>query len=145
MNKSVSVLSAVVFVLSLLCSAKPIQVQLSPSYYVNPLTLNGESLNYGTFSLNSRGVMTVIEGDLVSEKPKPMPFRVHLQRAGVIVRKGASDETREVYSVQLGELLPFAQFGDELVITPVRPTDQWAKRVIRLQSFNWLTLNKTGC
>ncbi len=125
--------------LMLLWVAKTASAQPEPVIYCNPLTINGHPLNYDTFSLNSRGVLAVVEA--ASQRHKPVSFRVYLRRAGAIVRQGASNETRDVYSAQLDELLPFARFGDELVIEPTQATNQQIRRVIKLKSFNWLVLN----
>lgn len=130
----------------LLLAATIVSTQLGPNVYSNPLTINGHPLNNDTLSPDSRGVLAVVDGDPASQRHKPVSFRVWLRRAGVIVRLGASSETRVVQSVQLAKLLRFAQFGDELIVEPAQPGNQRGRRVIKVRSSNnwlisWLTMN----
>jgi hypothetical protein len=104
--------------------------------YNEPVTLNGEPVDYFTFSLHTRGFIGLREDNMVSERKRPIPFRLYLRRKGAIVRQAGSTETGNAYVVQLDAIMPFARYGDELVLMPVRPTDQHAKRVIKLNSFN---------
>lgn len=145
MPNRISILITGIAGLLLLAQAGP--ARSLPDICGNPLTVNGQPFNYDTFPVNSWGVLALVEGDPASKHAKPMPFRVYLRRAGTVVRRGASDETREVYSVQLAEVLSAARLGDELVVEPAGPSaNPRAKRVIRLTWFNYLTLkNGDGC
>ena len=128
-----------IIILSLLLLATQlILAQQRPDFYSNSLTINGYPLYHDTLSLDSQGVLAIVDGDPASQRHKPVSFRAWLRRAGVIVRQGASSETRVVYSVQLNELLSFARFGDELIVEPAQPSNQRGRRVFKLRSFNWL-------
>lgn len=119
-----------------------------PTFHRNPFTLNGQPLfNYDAFSLNSRGVLALVEGNPASAQCKPVRFRAYLRRAGVVVQRGPSEPILAGYSVQLHEVLRYALPGDELVIDPVDPAHEQAKRVILLKAFAWLLPkpNADGC
>lgn len=114
--------------------------------YDDPVTLNGHPVDYFTFSLHTRGFIGLRESNMVSEHQRPIPFRLYLQRKGAIVRQVGSSEAGNVHTVQLDAVMPFARYGDELVLMPVRPTDIRSKRVIKLTSYNFfVTSFGRGC
>lgn len=143
-------LTKFVFCLALcLMLAQSGRAQSGTAVYSIALTLNGHPLNYDTFWVSTRGVLAVVEGNPASRSHKSLPFRVYLRRAGATIRQGASNQTRDVYSVQLDELLPTARFGDELIIESAQPASQQpVRRVIKLREFNWITewlTRRDGC
>ncbi|GAB4018042.1 hypothetical protein [Spirosoma koreense] len=114
------------------------------NYSANPLILNGKPLEYADFSLISRGSLSVVAGNAESETLVKIPFRIYLRRDGMLIHKGASDSSREVYDIDVATVLSLAQVGDELVIDPVRRTDGAARRIIRVRSIFWL-FPQRGC
>lgn len=115
---------------------QPADAHHSAALYGDPVTLNGHPVDYFTFSLHTRGVIGLREANMVTEHQRPIPFRLYLRRKGAIVRQIGSNETVDLYAVQLDTIMPFARYGDELVLVPVRQTDQRSKRVIKLNAYN---------
>lgn len=119
----------------------------TPTVYHDAVTVNGQSIDYNTLPMYSRGVLAFVEGRPASPDRKPMLFRVTLRRAGVAVQQWpAAGRVEGVYSVQLNEIWPLAHLGDELVVEPVgnsihQETYSRGKRVFRLIMMDWLLLN----
>ena len=135
-----------------------VHAQPKRDFVFNPITLNGHALSVAGVALNSRGILAMIEGDPLralfnvpnwratcETKPQhqPMSFRVLLRRDGAVVKQWPADEAKPGYSVQLDELWPFAQPGDELIFEPTRAMDELAKRIIQVMPINWLPAD--GC
>ena len=121
------------------------------NFYGNPLTLNGKTLNYSSFSMSSRGMLAVVDGDPESKEATKVPFRIYFKRAGAIVMPNISDNTQPVYyDIEVAAILALAHPGDDLVIEPTRKTDLVAKRVIKLKPLNsclppnWLFFSVNG-
>ncbi|GAB3697178.1 hypothetical protein GCM10027592_21050 [Spirosoma flavus] len=108
-----------------------------PTFYANPLLLNGKSLNYETFSLYSEGTLAVVSGNPESEEAVKIPFHIYLIRDGIFIREGASDNRQVVYSVDVTKVLAGARPGDDLIIEPARSVDTQARRIIRLKPIIW--------
>ncbi|MBD2755880.1 hypothetical protein [Spirosoma validum] len=104
----------------------------------NPLVLDGNSLDYTFFSIFSKGRLAVVSGEPASKDAVKIPFRIYLRRSGMIIQKGASDNGRQYYDVDIATVLAQAQHGDELVIDPVYKTDWVARRILRVRSMFWL-------
>ena len=128
--------SALLMVILLIWMIQPAIARPTAAFYNDPVTLNGHPVDYFTFSLHTRGVIELRENNMVLEHQRPIPFRLYLRRKGTIIRQVGSNETVDVYAVKLDDIMPFAQYGDELVLMPVRPTDQRSKRVIKLNAYN---------
>ncbi|MEZ0541317.1 hypothetical protein [Fibrella arboris] len=110
----------------------------------NALVLNGHRVDYSTFWLNKTGVLAIVTGDPQSANHKPVAFRVSLRRAGTVVRQWPANQTETVYSLQVDEIWPNAQLGDELIVEPANcPADGSTgcrgKQVLKMQGFNWLS------
>lgn len=136
MNKLIHLLNLVVLI-TLLLNSKSVQAHEKRNFYGNPLTLNGKPLNYTSFSLSSRGMLAVVDGDPESKEATKIPFRIYLKRAGAVVSPSVSDNTQPVYyDIDVSAVLALARPGDDLVIEPVRKTDLAAKRVIKLKPLN---------
>lgn len=118
------------------CMIQPAIAHTTATVYDDPVTLNGRPVDYFTFSLHTRGFIGLRESNMVSERQRPIPFRLYLQRKGAIVRQIGSSETGDAYVVPLDAIMPFARYGDELVLMPVRSADIASKRVIKLNSYN---------
>ncbi len=103
---------------------------LNTNFYGNPLLLNGSPLDYADFSINSRGILTLVEGNPESPDAKKVPFRIYLRREGVVILQGKSDTRREVTEIELAEVLAEAKPNDHLIIVPVRKSDRKAKRIL---------------
>ena len=132
-------------ILSVLIS-QPATSHQTAVLYDDPVTLNGHPVDYFTFSLHTRGFIGLRESNMVSEHQRPIPFRLYLQRKGAIVRQIGSNESGNVHTVQLDAIMPFARYGDELVLMPVRATDIRSKRVIKLTPYNLFVFNfGPGC
>ena len=101
-------------------------------FYGNPLVLNGKPLDYQTFWKGSKGVLALVKGNPNSSTPLKVPFRIYLKHEGQVVNKGLSSDSRELYEVEIAHILALAQFGDQLIVEPVRKSDANAKRIINL-------------
>ena len=99
----------------------------------NPLLLNGQVLDYGTFDLNSKGLLTVVSGKPETAEAKPIPFYVSLRRNGkVLDNKQMPFLNKELYKVNLSDIFPFSKNGDLLIIKPAKAEDWRAKRILKL-------------
>ena len=125
---------------------KPANSQLQANMYWNPVTVNGQPINYQAFSIHTRGVLALVQGDLRSPQHKQVPFRVSIRRSGKIVRQWPSGDATKHYSLQLQTMMPFVCFGDELVVEPAGPDGQWGKQIIRVAIMNWINwFTGDGC
>ena len=103
------------------------------NFYDNPLLLNGKPLDYSFFGLGSRGELAVIKGAAATGKPTNVPFYVYLRRDGLKVAiPGKERPDPAQISVDISEVLKYAEPGDQLVIEPVRKEDGAAKRILNI-------------
>jgi bla regulator protein blaR1 len=98
--------------------------------YANPILLNGQPLDYSTFSIKSKGTLTLMKGKPTSSEAIKIPFRVYLRRNGVIVyeKKSASKLTQ----IEISEVLALSKAGDQIIINPTEKADYKAKRIINV-------------
>lgn len=98
--------------------------------YANPILLNGQPIDYSTFSIKSKGTLMLMKGKPTSPESVKIPFRVYLRRNGVIVyeMKGASKLTQ----VEISEVLALSKAGDQIIINPTEKVDYKAKRIINV-------------
>ncbi len=130
----------------LLGLVKPATAQLQANLYWNPVTVDDRPVDYNAFSINTRGVLALVEGDLRSANHKQVPFRVSIRRNGKIVRQWPAGNAKEHYALQLNTMMPFVRFGDELVVEPIGHDGQWRKQIIRVAIMNWINwFTKDGC
>ncbi len=102
-------------------------------FFCNPLILNGKSLDYGSFSINSQGQLAVVSGDPNAANPVNVPFYISIRRNGYLVQHGQMDFlNRKLYSVDLEEVLSFSRPGDQLLIIPAKQSDWKAKRILNI-------------
>lgn len=113
--------------------------------HCNPLLLDGQSLDYDTFTINSSGELTVIKGeysdfDQTAPNYNPrspefikIPFTVRLRRDGKILESEGMDFlNREGYKIEISKVLAFGKPGDQLIINPANKEDWKAKRILKL-------------
>jgi len=130
----------------LLGLVKPANAQLQANLYWNPVTVDDCPVDSDAFSINTRGVLALVDGDLRSPKHKKVPFRVFIRRSGKIVKQWPAGSASNQYSLQLKTLMPFVRFGDELVLEPVGPDRKWSRRIIRVAIMNWINwFTGDGC
>lgn len=98
--------------------------------YANPILLNGQPLDYSTFSIKSKGTLTLMKGKPTSGEAIKIPFRVYLRRNGVIVyeKKSAAKLTQ----IEISEVLALSKAGDQIIINPTEKVDFKAKRIINV-------------
>ena len=101
--------------------------------HCNPLLLNGQSLDYGHFTLKSTGELALIKGEPGSSKASKIPFVVRLRRNGNIVEtKNMDFLNKELYKIEISKVLAFGLPGDQLIINPANKVDWKAKRILKL-------------
>ncbi|MEY4905417.1 MAG: hypothetical protein RLZZ292_3232 [Bacteroidota bacterium] len=99
----------------------------------NPLQINGLQLDYNTFDLSARGVLTVVKGNPASKEAQTIPFSISIRRNGEILKdKKMSFLNKTLYKIDLSNIFPFTQPGDILIVNPVRKEDWKAKRLLKL-------------
>jgi hypothetical protein len=102
-------------------------------FFSNPLLLNGKPLDYSEFTLDSKGILTVIKGDVKTGVTTQVAFNVYLRRNGIKVRVlGKERRGLEQLKIELSEILLFARHGDQLVIEAIRKEDGAVKRILKL-------------
>jgi hypothetical protein len=103
------------------------------TYYCNPLLLDGKSLDYGNFTINTKGELALLRGALKSSKATKIPFFVHLRRDDKILDdKNMDFLNKEYYEIEISKVLAFSKPGDQLIIDPVNKEDWLAKRILKL-------------
>lgn len=132
--------------ISLLLSVAPSgNTKDKSNVYDNAVTMNGHPIHYDALPMYSQGVLAFVAGDPQSPKHKSMLFRATLRRGGSAVQQWPEKGTKGIYSVQLDEIWPSVQLGDELVIEPVYGTNEVykpGKRVFKLGIINLFTWKK---
>jgi hypothetical protein len=99
----------------------------------NPLMLNDKVLDYGTFDLQSKGVLTLVKGNLITVKATPIPFYISIRRNGKILDdKNMLFLNKPLYKINLSKIFPFSEEGDLLIINPVNSENWKAKRILKL-------------
>ncbi len=103
------------------------------NFNTNPLQLNGQMLDYGSFDMGSKGVLTVVRGNSESKDAETVPFYVNIRRNGKIIEnKKMSFLNKVVYKINLSDVFPFCKEGDVLIVNPSRVEDWKAKRILKL-------------
>jgi hypothetical protein len=97
--------------------------------HCNPLLLDGAPLDYKTFNIESKGQLTVVNGDPKMAGSEKIPFYLQLVRNGEEIHF----LSQESYQVEISKVLAFARYGDHLVITPAFHRHWKAKRLIELK------------
>jgi len=144
-----SFLSFVIIVISILFSQTILGGENEKPFY-NSVLFNGKPLIYDQFSLNSRGVLTMVMNDSETREIKTMLFKIYLKRQDKILPFGGSDHGNGVSKIEVSDILKFANLGDQLVIEPVEKKTQMFTRVIFLRYSFFLEFlnrggNKDGC
>jgi hypothetical protein len=111
----------------------------------NPIRLNGGAFDYRSFTLQSRGKLSIVEGDPNDEKAKKIPFTVYLKRNGEMFFVGQFLVQKDVYEVEISDVLAYAFGGDELILEPTRKEDRKAKQIIPLKRLEFWAINRDGC
>jgi hypothetical protein len=109
------------------------EIGLAENIYCNPLLLDGKGLDYGVFTLRTRGELTLVKGDPGSHGSVKISFFVRLRRGGKIV-DGTNMElfNKEIDAIEISKVLAMGQPGDQLIIDPARKEDWKAKRILNL-------------
>jgi hypothetical protein len=105
----------------------------SPDFLCNPLQLNGQPLDYNTFSLASKGELTLIKSYPVIGQTVAIPFRIYVRRNGVILMIPEENilNPRNL-KIEISKILQYAKEGDQLIIEPANKDDWRAKRILKL-------------
>jgi hypothetical protein len=109
----------------------------TPATSRSALTLNGTPINYEEFGINSQGVLALYQGNVSSYKRRAVPFRLMVSRGSTVIGQWPRGNVLETYAQPMDEVWPFVRLGDELIVTPTRPTDGESQRVIKIQKLNW--------
>ena len=109
------------------------------------ILLNGRPFDIQSFTLESRGILTIVEGEANQEKAKKVPFKIYLKRNGEMFFVGQFLVKKDVYEAEISEVLAYAFGGDELILELSEKSENKGKRVIRLKSLEFWRINKDGC
>jgi hypothetical protein len=110
----------------------PNSIGQSAQFAANPLQINGKSLDYDNFGVNTRGILTLVKGDPASKDGQLIPFNVYIRRNGKILEdKKMLFLGKVLFEVNLSDIFPFGQDGDVLIVNPVRAEDWKAKRILK--------------
>jgi hypothetical protein len=102
------------------------------NFYCNPLVLNGKPLDYGGFSRQSKGELTLIKGAPFTALNTQIPFYVYLRRNGVLIKLPGEALSGKRLKIEISTILKFSKTGDELIIEPANADDWQAKRILKL-------------
>jgi hypothetical protein len=103
------------------------------SFFDNPLMINGTPLDYGEFTLESAGELTVIKKAPITGATIEVPFYIYLRRDGIKVSlpQGGRHDSKQT-KINLSEILDHAKAGDHLIIEAVNKEDGAIKRILKL-------------
>jgi predicted nucleic acid-binding Zn ribbon protein len=103
------------------------------NFHTNPLQINGRMLDYNTFDLSTKGMLTVVKGNPTSKEAQAIPFSISIRRNGeILTDKKMSFLNKTLYKVNLSDIFPFSQHGDILIVNPARVEDWKGKRLLKL-------------
>lgn len=111
------------------------EIGQNANIYCNPLTLNGQVLDYSNFNIKSQGQLSVVTGDPKSANATKIPFYISLRRNGKIIKEVKMGFLKQqIYSIEISKVLSFSKAGDQLLIIPANKTDWKAKRILKIIS-----------
>jgi beta-lactamase regulating signal transducer with metallopeptidase domain len=100
-------------------------------FQCSPLLIDGRPLDSTVFTIETRGTLTLVQGDPASSAATRLGFRVSLRRDGKILDEPkAALLNRALLEADLGQVLAFARPGDQLIVDPVDAGDARARRII---------------
>ena len=109
------------------------------------ILLNGRPFDIQSFTLESKGILTIVEENSNQEKAKKVPFKIYLKRNGEMFFVGQFLVKKDVYEAEISEVLAYAFGGDELILELSGKSENKGKRTIRLKSLEFWRINKDGC
>jgi hypothetical protein len=109
------------------------------------ILLNGHPFDIQSFTLSSKGILTIVEDNQNQEKVKKVPFKIYLKRNGEMFFVGQFLVKKDVYEAEISEVLAYAFGGDELILELSGKSENKGKRTIRLKSLEFWRINKDGC
>lgn len=109
------------------------------------ILLNGYPIDIQSFTLSSKGVLTIVEDNANQEKAKKVPFKIYLKRNGEMFFVGQFLVKKDVYEAEISEVLAYAFGGDELILELSGKSENKGKRIIRLKNLEFWRINKDGC
>jgi hypothetical protein len=109
------------------------------------ILLNGYPIDIQSFTLSSKGILTIVEDSPNQEKVKKVPFKIYLKRNGEMFFVGQFLVKKDVYEAEISEILAYAFGGDELILELSGKSENKGKRTIRLKSLEFWRINKDGC
>lgn len=101
------------------------------NFHVNPLLLNGKSMDLTSVSTATRGLLSIVPE--ASGEDNRVAFYIYLKRAGKIVDGDSYGHNHSVQEIELAGVLRSALPGDQLVVDPVRENDKKWRRVLTIQ------------
>jgi hypothetical protein len=103
------------------------------NFSANPLQINGKMLDYNTFDLSTRGMLTVVKGNPNSKEAQAVPFSISIRRKGkILTDKKMAFLNKTFYKIDLSDIFKFSEHGDILIVNPTRTEDWKAKRLLKL-------------
>jgi len=101
--------------------------------YCNPILLDGRLLDYGNFTITTRGELELIKGEPESSGSTKIPFFIRLRRDDKIIdNKNMGFLHKQLYEIEISTVLAFSRPGDQLIIAPVNKVDWKAKRILKI-------------
>jgi hypothetical protein len=105
------------------------------NFVSNPLYLNGQAMDVNKFSLESKGVLTlvIVKDKSETRESTPVPFYVSIRRNGKILdAQEMPFLNKEIFEINLADIFAFSKQGDMLIIVPAKAEDWKAKRILKL-------------
>lgn len=151
-NITLNLLLTLLFTLVLAVS-QALPESKTDSFYYNPLLLNGKTMNIETFSVVSKGILSMITQNPKTAPNENIPFLIYLMRTGKVVDGKAYAYNHPVMSVEISKILKSAKVGDHLVIESAPGATKFNRKVLVVKSaqpmprFDWFysLINKDRC
>lgn len=111
----------------------------------NLLLLNKLIVGATNLSIQSRGMLEMVQGNPYDPKAVRVPIKAYLKRAGKMLDIKAL-ESQQNEGIEVSRLLIYAKDGDELIIETNSSNTKKEVRSFNLKSMNFLAfMNKEGC
>ncbi len=108
------------------------------------ILLNGYPFDIQSFTLLSKGILTIVEDNLNQDKAKKVPFKIYLKRNGEMFFVGQFLVKKDVYEAEISDVSAYAFGGDELILELYGKSENNTKSIIRLKNLEFWRINKDG-
>jgi hypothetical protein len=104
----------------------------------SPILINGMPFYGSEITMDARGSLAVVDGFVISNQVKKVPFRAYLKREGVVINRVYSENSRTEGVVEVSQVLAGARTGDKLIIESGSADQKKVQRVINVAGYTMI-------